>query len=64
MKEIFLLAYVAQTIIMACVDAYMIKDGITTIISLLIPLILVHCFVCHELKQKVHSTYLSKGYDN
>lgn len=60
---IFLSVYLAQTILMACVDTYMIRDSVTTIISLLIPLILIHCFVCHELKQRVHSTYLSKGYD-
>lgn len=60
---IFLSIYIAQIILMACVDAYMIRDSITTIMSLLIPLILFHCFVCHELKQRVHSTYLSKGYD-
>lgn len=61
---IFLLVYVAQTIFMACVDTYIIRDGITTIMSLMIPLILFHCFACHGLKQRVHSTYLSKGYDN
>ena len=60
---IFLSVYVAQTILMACVDTYMIKDSVTTIMLLLIPLLLIHCFVCHELKQRVHSTYLSKGYD-
>ncbi len=60
---IFLSVYIAQTILMACVDVYMIRDSITTIISLLIPLILIHCCVCHELKQKVHSTYLDNGYD-
>lgn len=61
---IFLSVYVAQTILMACVDTYMIKDSVTTIMLLLIPLLLIHCFVCHELKQRVHSTYLSKCYDN
>jgi len=60
---IFLSVYLAQTILMACVDAYMIRDSITTIISLLIPLILIHCYVCHELKYRVHSSYLDKGYD-
>lgn len=60
---IFLSVYVAQTILMACVDTYMIKDSVTTIMLLLIPLLLIHCFVCHELKQRVHSSYLDNGYD-
>ena len=60
---IFLIAYLAQSITMACIDAYMIKDGITTISLLLIPLLLILCFSCHWLKDSVRSSYLGKGYD-
>ena len=59
---IFLIIYVFQVVMMASIDAYLIKDEITTIMALLIPLLMTLCFSCHCMKDLVRSSYLAKGY--
>lgn len=58
------LAYIGQSVLMSCVAEYVIKDGTTTFLVAMIPLFLVLCFSCHEIKHRLYSTYLTKGYDD
>lgn len=60
---VLLLAYISQTALMSLSHSFiLLKDGLTTFLLLIIPLLIVLCLSCHLIKPSVHSSYLDKGY--
>lgn len=56
---VLLIAYLAQTIFMACVVEYNIINSLSTVLIVIIPLLVVLCFSCCFVKARVKSSYMS-----
>jgi len=56
---VLLIAYLAQTVFMACVVEYNIINSLSTVLIVIIPLLVVLCFSCSFVKARVKSSYMS-----
>ena len=56
---VLLIAYLAQTVFMACVVEYNIINSLSTVLIVIIPLLVVLCFSCCFVNARVKSSYMS-----